>query len=164
MTRRARIAFLALVAAQALVPVGMAALKEAHLAFDRKVVLLTEPIDPLDVFRGRYIRLSYEISTLPVAGDVAPGSTVYVPLRREGDHWTGDQALTYRPDDDPFIRGRVTEDGFDGESRIEYGIETYFLDERRADELDDRTTTGTKVEVALDDDGDAQIVRLILPG
>jgi uncharacterized membrane-anchored protein len=165
MSRRARIAFLVLVALQAAVPVAMAAVKEAHLAFDSTVRLRTEPIDPLDVFRGRYVRLRYEIGSLPVEGVASRGTTVYVPLHREGDVWTGSVAVTSPPPDGTYIRGRVRDDAAPGEAHaIEYGIETYFVDERKAREVERGAAGGGAfVDVALDDDGSAQLERLILP-
>ena len=161
MSRRARIAFLVLVAVQAAVPLAMAGLKEAHLAFDRTVRLKTAPVDPLDVFRGRYVRLSYEISRL--RSDARAGETVYVPLHRVGGHWTGNVTMLFPPSEEPFIRGRVTE-AAGGEATIEYGIETYFVDERKAREYERKAAGGeVYVDVVVDDDGGAQIERLILP-
>jgi uncharacterized membrane-anchored protein len=161
-SRRARLAFLVLVAVQACVPLAMAGLKEAHLAFDRSVRLKTQPVDPLDVFRGRYVQLNYEISSLPAQG-VGPGQTVYVPLRDVGDRWVGETVLTFRPSEEPFIRGRVAE-ASGGQARIDYGIESYFVDERKAREYEGAAQGGNVyVDVVLDDDGDAQIERLILP-
>ena len=164
MSRRARIVFFVLVAVQVVVPLAMAGLKEAHLAFDQKVRLKTAPVDPLDVFRGRYVALSYEISRLPTDG-ARDGETVYVRLHEVDGHWTGSFASRNRPDG-TFIRGRVAQAalGPGEDAAIEYGIETYFVDERKAREYEDRARSGEAfVDVVIDGDGDAQIEDLILP-
>jgi uncharacterized membrane-anchored protein len=145
MTRRAL--FWLLVALQALIPLGLIGWNEVALATGREVTLRTVPVDPIDLFRGRYVTLRYEISSLRVP----PGAhTVYVPLRRDGEHWTGDVALLDEPAGGPFIRGTATDGG------IELGIETYYADEDEARRLE-RRAGGLVVHVVLDDGGRARI-------
>ena len=111
------------VALQALVPVAMAGLREADVAFAPHVLLRVEPVDPRDFFRGQYVELRYDVGAVsPQAPD---GATVYVPLHREGDVWTGDYATTARPDA-TAVRGRVRD------GRIELGIERYYVSESKA--------------------------------
>ena len=131
MSPRRRLAFLALVALQALVPLGMIGWNEVALATGTDVRLKTVPVDPIDLFRGRYVTLNYEISRIPVPEGARPGDTVYVVLREEGERWVGERATTRRPDGGTFIRGRVR-----GGGGIEYGIETYFADEDEARRLE----------------------------
>jgi uncharacterized membrane-anchored protein len=146
MTRRT-LAFLAIVVAQALVPLLLIGWNEVQLARGRDVVLRTVPVDPIDLVRGRYVELRYEISTLP-----APeGATVYVPLREVEDRWVGAYATTDRPDGGVFIRGRATGQG------IVYGIETYYADEEEAIRLEREAGDGLDVRVSLDDEGKARI-------
>ncbi len=148
MTRRTA-AFATVVAAMAVLPLLLIAWNEVQLARGRDVVLRTEPIDPIDLVRGRYVRLRYEIS-----GISAPmGETVYVPLHEEGDRWTGTFATTDRPDDGVFIRGRARRGG------IVYGIETYYADEDEARRLESEAGN-LHVRVSLDDDGKARIESL----
>jgi uncharacterized membrane-anchored protein len=146
MTRRT-LAFIVLVVAQALIPLLLIGWNEAQLARGQDVVLRTVPVDPIDLVRGRYVELRYEISTLP-----APeGATVYVPLRESGDRWVGAYATTDKPEDGVFIRGRATGRG------IVYGIETYYADEQEARRLEREAAEGLDVRVSLDDDGKARI-------
>lgn len=158
MKRRLHIAFGVVVAAQVLLPLGIVGWNEWRLQSGTEVRLRTEPIDPLDVFRGRYVTLNYEISRLPVPGRVERGDTVYVILREESDAWTALRATTRRPSgDETFIRGRATYlGGGSGPVGLEYGIENYFTDEDRAQELE-RAGGTLYVDVALDDDGTARI-------
>ncbi len=155
MSRTRRRLFWVVVAAQAVVPLAMIGWSEVALATGERVRLATAPVDPVDLFRGRYVTLRYEISSLPVDREATPGETVYVPLRQSGDIWVGTRATTARPESGTFIRGHVR-DGGAGRARIEYGIETYYADEDEAPELE-RSTGRLLVDVVLDDDGGARI-------
>lgn len=148
MTRRT--AFALAVAALALLPLALIGWNEVQLARGRDVVLRTVPVDPIDLMRGRYVRLRYEISGLQ-----APVSrTVYVPLRERDGEWVGTYATTRKPEDGVFIRGRATRRG------IVYGIETYYADEAEARELEGRAAGGMLVRVSLDPGGQARIQGL----
>jgi uncharacterized membrane-anchored protein len=163
MSRARRAVFFSLVALQAVIPLGMVAAKESHLASGERVRLATEPLDPLDVFRGRYVQLRYTISSLPADPTARGGETVYVPLFRRGDVWEGFRTTRSKPEDGTFIRGRITSVG-GGMAQIAYGIETHFVDERDASDLEAATARGdVLVEVVLDGDGGALIDRVILP-
>jgi len=141
--------FWLLVAVQVLVPLGLIGWNELALARGTEVVLRTAPVDPVDLFRGRYVRLGYDISRLPVEPGTEPGDTVYVALHREGAVWTGAAAMRARPSG-TFVRG--TWDG----ARITYGIETYYVDEDEARRLD-RLVGRIDMRIVLDADGRARI-------
>jgi uncharacterized membrane-anchored protein len=145
-----RVAFWVLVAVQAVVPLALIGWNELALATGETVTLRTVPVDPIDLFRGRYVTLRYEISSARRPAGAEPGDTVYVPLHRVGDHWTGERARPTRPRERPFIRGTITSSG------ITYGIETYYADEDEARRLERRAGT-LAVRVVLDDDGHARI-------
>jgi uncharacterized membrane-anchored protein len=112
------------------------------------VTLRTAPVDPVDPFRGRYVTLNYEISSLPTPYDL--GTTVYVPLTEAGATWLGGRPTDVRPEDGTFIRGYVGSAG-----RIEFGIGRYFTDEDEARRLE--TAGVLLVDVVLSDDGVARI-------
>jgi uncharacterized membrane-anchored protein len=151
MSGRRRLVFFALVGVQALVPLGLIGWNELALARGNEVVLRTVPVDPIDLFRGRYVTLSYEISRLPVARGTARGETLYVRLHEREGLWVGERATRERPAGGTFIRGR-----YEGGS-IEYGIETYYADEDEAPRLEAEARRGLDVHVVLDDDGRARI-------
>ena len=155
MSRRARIAFLVVVCAQLLFPLGVIAYNEVKLATGTEVRLHVVPVDPVDFFRGEYVALTYDITTVDVEAGAGPGSTVYVPLFRKGQSWTGETAELVRTRE-PFIRGRVMDSG-----GVEYGIESYFVEEGEARQWEQAAARGTLyVDVVLDDSGDARIKRL----
>jgi len=112
----------AVLQAQALLPLVLIAWNEQALASGTHVTLKTAPVDPVDPFRGRYVTLSYEISSVPTG--FGPSAVVYVPLSDGGESWVGGTPTSVQPDEGVFIRGRVGSSG-----RIEFGIERYFTDE-----------------------------------
>jgi uncharacterized membrane-anchored protein len=152
-----RIAFALVVAAQALVLLALIGLNERALATGDRVTLETAPVDPVDLFRGNYATLRYDIGTVTVAAGTQPGDRVYVPLRRTGDHWSGGFGYPSPPSDGEFIRGSVRS-VFERTAQVEYGIETYYADEGEAQAL--QYARGLLVTVALDGDGQAHITRV----
>lgn len=162
MSRRRRLALLAVVAAQVVVPVGMAGLAAADLAFGREIRLRVQPVDPLDLFRGSYVALRYEISSLQTVVPIARGQTVCTALRERDGEWVGSFATTGRRDGDTVICGRARSDAEPGGTvAVEYGIETYYASADRARELE-RELAGGRVFaiVDLDDDGRPRLERL----
>lgn len=161
MIRRRRIALLVVVGVQLAVPLTMAGLAEADLAFGEEIRLKAQPVDPLDIFRGNYVVLRYEISTLPVLGEVRRGERVCARLDESGGEWRASYADPGRPSG-TVICGRARDDAAAGEQvGIEYGIETYYASAERARELEASIGRGQLyVVVDLDDDGSARIERL----
>ena len=161
MSRRRRIALLSVVCAQLAVPLAMAGLVEADLAFGQEIRLQARPVDPLDVFRGNYVVLRYDISDLPVLGQVESGDRVCARLEESDGVWRARYA-------DPgeasgtTICGRARNDASPGETvSIEYGIETYYANAERAQELESEIAGGRLfVVVDLDEDGSARIEKV----
>jgi uncharacterized membrane-anchored protein len=157
MSGQRRIAFWLVVAVQALVLVALIGFNERALAEGDEITLRTVPVDPVDLFRGRYVTLAYEISTIEVTGDVQPGEAVYVPLYETDGAWSGTFGFPSPPPDGAFVRGTVR--SIDGRTaRVEYGIETYYADEEDARRLELVDTL--LVTVAVDDGGQARISRV----
>ncbi len=117
-----------------------------------RVLLKTEPVDPSSVFRGRYVTLNYEISTLPQnllvrqkAANLKEEDVVYVVLTQDGPYWKPVSVHTRRPSAGTFLRGKVTgrwnsvrevDEQIRVQIRVRYGIETFFLSEAAADRLE----------------------------
>jgi uncharacterized membrane-anchored protein len=158
--------FWVVVALQVLGLLGFVGVREVAMRTGREVVLETAPVDPRDVFRGDYVVLRYEISTVSACCfDV--GDTVYVSLEPRGDVWqatdVGDTLPTV--DAGPYIRGRVTRaDRVQGRPSldVEYGIESYFVPEGTGREIEQARGT-LRVVVVVDGWGTAQIKSLLLP-
>jgi uncharacterized membrane-anchored protein len=162
--------FLALVAFQVLVLVGMAAGRESTLQDDdNDVTLQTVPVDPHDLFRGDFVVLRYDIGTirtdgLEIGGEaVEVGDTIYVALAEsERGEWAViDAATGIRTGWDRYLRGTVLRvDG--GLLEAEYGIEEYFVPEGLGREVEQ--AGDVDVVVAIDGSGRGVIRHLIVDG
>ena len=131
---------LATIVLQVAVLVGMIALKTWTVATGQTIYVRVMPIDPRDLMRGDYVILSYEFSRADMidgraAGWSKPGNdTVYAVLTPEGDgkHWRIGHFTQHRPDGGVFLRGSLGRGG-----RVEYGIESYFVQEGKGRAYED---------------------------
>jgi uncharacterized membrane-anchored protein len=163
MSRQRRIALLVIVCVQLALPLTMAGLAAADLAFGDEIRLKAQPVDPLDVFRGNYVVLTYEISRLQVTFEVRRGQRLCADLFQSAPGVYGARYAYDAPvGDGKTICGRARDDARGGESvGIEYGIETYYASAERAREIENAIASGQLyVVVDLDDDGSARIERL----
>ena len=177
MSPRFRWAFAAVVALQLLVLMGFVGYKEVTLRLGQTVVLQTIPVDPRDFFRGDYVVLRYQISTLrsrsneniyvSIPYDIAEGDTVYTRLEPKGDVWRAtDVERSPRAEWDVFIKGKVTRvttrssggRGID----VEYGIESYFVPEGQGREIE--RSQDVQVRVSVNGFGDPVIKGLVVDG
>jgi len=138
----------AIIISQILFLSGMVAYHNVKLSGAKRVILKTVPYDPMSMFRGRYVNLRYEISSLPrkllkdaTVEDIKGGEDLFVKLKKEGDIWVADSVYKKRPDDKSgvYIRGRLRDYWFSRSGdklSLEYGIEAYFLNEDSAKEVD----------------------------
>jgi uncharacterized membrane-anchored protein len=147
---------------------GMVAVRSLPLISGRTILLRVVPVDPRDLFRGEYVILSYEISSIPprgIEGERAPqfgagndwtGRTVYVTLVPDGRHWRADRYSFTPPASGPFIRGTVA-----GWGRLQFGIESYYVQEGRGREYEQAILSRRlSAEVVLAGDGTATLKGL----
>lgn len=106
-----------------------------------RVMLQTEPVDPMSMFRGRYVTLNYRISRLPAAllrddaAGLRDGDPLYVVLERRGEFWEAASVHRQRPAGGVFLKGQLrTPPG--KELSLRYGTETFFLSEASADAIE----------------------------
>ena len=162
-----------------------------HLAHGREIVLDVVPVDPRDLLRGDYVRLSYPASRLNGSIVHLPehpesGMPIFVTLERQGqapaNKWVAVAASTERPAS-PDTEGKVVLRG-DLDSwyvqdlacranklsagdhvNVNYGIETYFIPEGTGAALERMTREGViKTIVNVGRDGRAAIKGLIVDG
>ena len=133
--------------------------------FPWRFTLQTVPVDPRDLFRGDYVVLSYEISTLDRIhgyGQVDEGDKIYVRLEKQDDVWSAVEVSKSEPDDwYYFIAGDVKSTN-DGRLWVEYGIEAYFVPEGEGLEI--QRAHDLKVRVSINESGKAIIKNLIVDG
>lgn len=167
---------------------GFILYKEYTLRTGKEIILKTEPVDPRDLFRGDYVTLNYEISTLEL--DEVPAEDpyfeyndrIYLALELENGYGVPKKIYKNPPDDELYIKGTVkeliydweayedsatTEEPYLKELRIEYGIESYFVPEGRGLEIESQQWTGREgvsVKVVVDKYGNAVIKSLLIDG
>ena len=175
MTPNAKRLFIAVIAVQIVFLLGLVGYRESILSLGRTAVLETVPVDPRDLFKGEYVTLRYEISTIGegslaplknqyfLEGEINEGDTVYVNLTNiDSDVYRlFVQANKPSPYADLYIKGRATQVR-NGTVTIEYGIEQYFLPEGRGKEIE--TADDVKVRVSINRSGTAAIKELIVDG
>ena len=80
--------WIVLALAQLAVPAWMIVGEERVLREGRQLKLHTRPVDPADVFRGRYVALGYAVEQVPralVRGHLEYRDTAYLELRQGAD-------------------------------------------------------------------------------
>ena len=151
-----------------LVLVGLAVLPQlsARVAGD-EIRLRVEPVDPIDPFRGAYVTLGYpdlrrddsESSEggLGAMDDGGKGD-VFVTLKKEGDVWVATDWTRERPASGRYLRCD------DHSWQLRCGIESYFLPQDEAAQVQEDVTDGKLVAVVkVDSRGNAAIVGLEKP-
>ena len=127
-----------------------------------EVYLETEPIDPRDLFRGDYMILSYDISTLSADDASMPDGigiddTIYLRLSVDQEGFGRPIAILERePTEGLFIKGKIVRVPTPVSLEIEYGIESYFIPEGTGADM----PRITEVLVAIDDNGRARIKEI----
>ena len=152
------------VAAQFIVLCGMILMQMIPHLSGTTVWLKVVPVDPRDMFRGDYVILSYAMSRSSNAAgwisrdDVPPGTAVYVTLvpDEDGIHHRADQYLPAPPPSGLYIKG--TRQAW---NRIEYGIESFYVQAGTGLDYEAAARTGTlSAEVAIGGDGQAGLKQL----
>ena len=129
-------------------------------------VLATAPVDPFDAFRGQYINIRYEITTLNATllsnlavSESDAGKYIYIILKK-------DDSAIYRPEnvsfeiprDEDFIRGKIS-DVRGNSAIVEYGIEQFFFESGAGFSVRNIT-----IELKVSDSGQARISKILQDG
>lgn len=137
---------------QFLVLAWMAGEREFVYRTGRTVYLRTMPVDPQDHFRGDYVRLNYEISSIGKdlwrdgLKDRKPDEDFYRRHKQDSRIYTvlkvGDNGIAElqyvtdrKPEKDLFIRGRL-QNTRNTSLQALYGIEAYFVQQDKGRELE----------------------------
>jgi uncharacterized membrane-anchored protein len=147
MIRKNRLLMAAIVLA--LVQIGflawMIAGRAAILRDGQEVLLKVEPVDPRDLLRGDYVRLGYEISSIPAElvanadADTPVYGSIFVRLKQEADgFWRPVSATLGHPSATPPAQGEVEIRGTASAGwiaqenaiiSVDYGMERFYLPE-----------------------------------
>jgi uncharacterized membrane-anchored protein len=151
---------IAVIAQAAMLPVAVGGPLSARLTGD-EYRLRVGPVDPVDPFRGAYAALSYP-DLLPSSA-VAPDTgrtrgTVFVPLVRTGDVWSGAALVHGRPASGPYLT--CQDEGW----RLDCGIDSWFLPQGKAAAAGRSLADGRAVAVVrIDGRGHAALIE-VRPG
>src|SRR3989338_5741046 len=137
-----------------LIIVGFVAIKEFTLQTGTDVILKTMPVDPRDLFRGDYVILRYEISTLDLNilktdSEFVENDKVYVSLDIDEEGYGNPTGVYRNQPEELYITGKVT-NVRDNQLTVEYGIESYFVPEGQGRVIERQTGKSLSVKVAVD--------------
>jgi uncharacterized membrane-anchored protein len=141
----------------------MAGEREFILHNGKVIHLRTAPIDPRDMFRGDYVRLSYEISRISInmiegadrAAEIKKGAKIYVNLK-EGPNGLYEpvNADFQKPKEGLYLTGRIPNpyqklrEGYP--IWVNYGIEAYFVEQGKGRDMEKRLGSRTDIQVPLE--------------
>ena len=165
---------------------GFIAYREYTLQTGREVLLKTVPVDPRDLFRGDYVTLRYDISTLNLSDGQAEDANymnytnnarIYLALQLKDGYGVPKKLYKNPPGGELFIKGRakgLTYERPEGNAsmpsvrklRVEYGIESYFVPEGLGGEIERQRRDDNKIDVlvAVDRFGNAAIKKILIDG
>jgi uncharacterized membrane-anchored protein len=148
---------------------GFIGIKEFTLKTGNEVLLKTVPVDPRDLFRGDYVILRYEISTIDAnafalnVSDFKVEDKIYATLNIDKDKIGNVSSISKQaPENENFIKGTVKR-AYGNSLTVEYGIESYFVPEGKGREIE-RNRGKLYTKVAIDKFGNAVIKSLIMDG
>lgn len=148
--------------------IGFIGLKEFTIRTGEQVLLKTMPVDPRDLFRGDYIVLRYEISSLDLdktpaeRTDFKIDDKIYVSLKKENNYGIPLRVYKNIPKDEKlFLKGTVKRVR-DRNLTVEYGIESYFVPEGKG--MGIASGRGLDVKVSIDKFGNSAIKSLLADG
>lgn len=163
--------------AQTAVLAGMVADRVRLIERGREIVLPIRPVDPRDLFRGEYVRLGYDISTVPVRVLEGPpprrNTPFYVVLERQADGaWRPAKVSRTMPvESSPervVLKARTPWNWptrSEPNVNVRYGIESYFVPEGQGRKLEalalERKLSAL---IAVDGRGNAAIKGILIDG
>lgn len=151
------------VLAQVLVLAWLAAGREYIVQYGKTVYLRTAPLDPHDPFRGEFVRLNYDISTIGIEqmrADLAEhtmgrGRKVFAVLNKNEDGLANlDYATSVQPETGLFIRGRLRRRWYFrravSAAQVRYGIEQLFVEQGKGREIEKQRGRREGLQIPLE--------------
>lgn len=141
------------------VPASMVFEQEQIRSDGVAVKIRTRPIDPYDPFRGRYVRLGFDVSKVPLANDidqVRAGERVHLSLAvDEEGYGVFGAAHLEEPPDGLYVTCRVSYTAGDGMVFVNLPFDRYYMNEEIAPEAERLYLEANRRRVASGDGPDA---------
>lgn len=152
---------------QILLLLFMIAERELILQFGKTVFIGTQPVDPIDPFRGQYVRLNYDFNRIPFAAcrdglpAILTSTTNYSTRSQWKDHriyavfaTTPDGFLDFQyatdiqPDQGTYLRGRI-DSAAPTHVQARFGIEAFFVQQGQGPLIEAQRTRPDRIRVPL---------------
>lgn len=146
---------------------GFIGFKEFTVKTGQEVLFKTIPVDPRDLFRGDYVILRYEMSSVDLsklsgALMFLVNDTIYGEIEIGKDGYGSIVNFSKEvPQDKLFIKGVINRAGANN-VQVEYGIESYFVPAGKGYVIEDRRGDGVDAKVSVDRFGNAVIKTLLI--
>jgi uncharacterized membrane-anchored protein len=107
-----RLKFAVMILLQVLILVGIIGFREYRVATGERILLQSSPVDPRDLFRGDYVTLAYDLSTIDldragIRGIVRRNDRIWTVLQKDDDGtYRMASASPTAPPGGKFLRGR----------------------------------------------------------
>ncbi|MFD0964806.1 GDYXXLXY domain-containing protein [Pseudofulvibacter geojedonensis] len=131
--------FISLALVQLFIPYQMIAGKEAVLKEGKKYKFKTRPVDPTDPFRGKYITLRYQETSIKTKDSTwNRGDDVYVKLKDSLGYATIDKISKNEfANSDNYVKAKVNWYNLtSGKLNFDYEFDRYYMDENKAYEAE----------------------------
>lgn len=152
------------IALQVIFLLGMIGIKQSTVVFGEKILLKPIPVDPTDPFRGDYVTIQYDISTIDESNlpkGAQWGDTIFVSLENKGEYW-GISSIDTKKHGGIEIKG-VIQSVYDGKARIGYSVDTYFVPKKQGFREELQEFDKLLIEVAVWR-GDAIVTNIMYDG
>lgn len=169
------IAFLLVAAAQIYIPAEMINGREAVIANGKMFKFNTEPVDPADVMRGRYINLNFRNNTTQVISDSTyiDGQEGYVLLEQDLDGFASIRGIskTEPTNTDDYLKVKINIAYSENDTTvifIDYPFNRYYMEESKAPQAEElyaesqRDTSATTYAIVMIKDGEGVLTDLMI--
>jgi uncharacterized membrane-anchored protein len=132
--------FILVVLAQLFVPAKMILDRESVLSNGKEFKFKTEPIDPTDPFRGKYITLSYEDNTFEIQdeSDFTYNEVIYVTIITNSEGYAVISSVSKTEPDDThdYFKAKVDFINDTGRLSVDFPFDRYYMEESKAYEAE----------------------------
>ena len=162
--------FAALALAQLAVPSGMILRRETALSRGQEYKIRVQPVDPYDAFRGRFVRLGFDVTTAPLPPEarLARGQRAYAVLETDSEGFAVVKSVSFAaPDGTAYLKVRLRPSGA-GKAQVIWPFDRYYMEETAAPQAEqlyrERARNSAAYITVRVSDGTGVITGLYLDG